>query len=197
MYGRLELCITCFGLRGLYREKEHRCGCQMRDAAWRASEWAGYDLPELLGMCLLCMRDVVASGTRWSWFACTTCREVNLAVGTALNSAGAMILPLGRHSLMNRVALPTDTEEDDPAVARFAEALLNLTGAWLKLHDWSKVEATRLATAAGWENTAVPLATWLEAFPASVGASVDAFCRFTGADLPETDQLSGFDLDRA
>ena len=190
----LVVCTACFRLRGSYRDKEHRCSCQPHPAEWRDSVWAGYDLAQLLDLCHLCARQVVGSGSRWSWYGCGSCREVNLAVATAIGSPPPGILPLGWHSLMNGVGMRADLPHDDEQVTGFANALISSVKTWTKLFAWQSSEATGLATRAGWlaDGTAeVPLPIWLVRWPGSLAASVDAFCRFLEVDLPPTTELGG------
>ena len=66
------------------------------------------------------------SGSRWSWYACENCLEVNRAVGAVFGSQKAGALPLGRHSIMNGVTLGGG-HTDDTAVAGFVDLLRGLT----------------------------------------------------------------------
>jgi hypothetical protein len=76
---------------------------------------------------------------------------------------------------------------DDAAAAGFVALLRGLTKVWKRIFEWAPEEAGRLAAPTGWDpgEGAVPLVEWLERFPSSHGASVDAFCRFVEFDLPE------------
>ena len=56
--------------------------------------------------------------------------------------------------------------------------------------DWGPEEAKRLSTVLGDVGEAVPLPVWLNRFPSSGGASVDAFCRFVEYDLSTHSQLA-------
>ena len=145
----------------------------------------GRDIPALLDLCHLCARNTMKSGTRWSWYACDTCLEVNRSVGTVLGSPKAGALPLGRHSIMNGVTLGGGNI-DDAAVRGFSELLRGLTSVWKRIFEWAPLEASRLATAADWgDRESVPLVEWLGTNPTSIGASVDAFSRFVEYDLPD------------
>jgi hypothetical protein len=179
----LGLCLTCFSFRGTYQGRDHRCQCH-RDASWRASEWEGYDIAELIALCKLCARDTMDSGTRWSWLACETCRDVNRKIGAVTGGRRHGALPLGRHSLMNGVSLEV-TDQNESHIRGFAEALSQLSHIWTGIFDWGSTERRRLADAAPIEGDVVPLSRWLATFPSSTGHSVDAFCRFTGFELPE------------
>jgi len=188
MLADVEVCLQCFNLRGSFEGKEHRCDCVPRDDEWKEREWGRYDIAALVDLCHLCARNTMKSGTRWSWYACDSCLEVNRIVGDAFGSRRAGALPLGRHSIMNGVSLGGG-DYDDAAVHGFAELLRGLTSVWKKIFEWAPAEAGRLAATAGWDSRAeaVPLVEWFERFPASRGASVDAFCRFVEYDLIDTE----------
>ena len=191
--GELVVCMSCFRLRGFYRDKEHRCSCQPHSAEWRDTVWARYDLAQLVDLCHLCARQIVGSGSRWSWYGCGSCREVNLAVATAVGSPPPGILPLGRHSLMNGAGMRGDVARDDEQLTAFVDALMSSVRSWTKLSAWQATEAADLATRAGWlgnGTTEIPLSSWLIQWPGSPGASVDAFCRFLETDLPPTTELA-------
>jgi hypothetical protein len=130
----LEVCLTCLSFRGTYQGRDHRCQCH-RDASWRASEWEGYDIPELITLCKLCARDTMDSGTRWSWLVCETCRDVNRKIGTVTGGRRHGALPLGRHSLMNGVSLEV-TDQNESHIRGFAKALSQLSHIWIGIFDW-------------------------------------------------------------
>jgi hypothetical protein len=77
----------------------------------------------------------------------------------------------------------------DKRVREFTAWFRGLTKVWLRLFDWGPAETRRLSDSAGFDSLAVPLPVWFDTFPSSVGASVDAFCRFVEYDLPEHPSL--------
>jgi len=187
----LEICLQCFNLRGSFEEKEHRCRCTPRDDEWREREWGGYDIAALVDLCYLCARNTMKSGSRWSWYACDNCLEVNRAVGAVFDSPKAGALPLGRHSIMNGVSFGGG-DISDAAIKDFVAFFSGLTSVWKRIFEWAPEEAGRLAAAAGWDNLeSVPLVDWLDRNPTSTGASVDAYSRFVEYDLPEHPLLRG------
>lgn len=195
--GGMDLCLTCFGLRGELRGRTHKCRCQALTDDWRErGEWAGYDIPLHVEVCRLCVRGTMKSGSRWSSYACTTCLELNLVVGRALGSdRGA--LPLGRHSLMNGVGLRA-SEQQTEGLAGLSAALMQLVQIWVRLADWKVEEGQRLTFDTVWERTkTVRWHDWSESNPVSPGASVDAYCRFVEYDLPEHPVLYGYISERA
>jgi len=185
----MDLCLTCFSLSGTYGGKTHRCRCVPMADDWRErGEWAGYDIPLLVEVCRLCVRGTMKSGSRWSWFACETCRSVNDAVGKSVGGERGA-LPLGRHSIMNGLVPSPNGIETDEMVG-FVMALREMFSIWFDLADWKTAEGGRLGSAAGFaERDAVSWAEWVGFNPPSVGATVDAFCRFVGYDLPENPAL--------
>lgn len=151
-YSNLSVCTRHFTLVGNYDGKEHLCGCASVDDGWRDREWKGYDIAALVDLCHLCVRDVMRSGARWSWYACETCRTVNNQIANAIlgdTHPRNQILPLGRHSLMDGVALGLDPTPGEETVARFAESLRDLFGFVDRLLDWRREEGRRLAAASG------------------------------------------------
>ncbi len=188
----LEVCLKCFNLRGSYEGKQHLCPCVPRDDGWREREWGTRDIAALVDLCHLCARNTMKSGSRWTWYACETCLEVNRAVGAVFGSRKAGALPLGRHSMMNGVTLDA-TDHDETEAAGFVSLLRGLTKVWERIFQWAPQEAGRLAASAGWHpgGGAVPLVEWFERFPSSRGASADVFCRFVGYDLPDHPSLGG------
>ena len=184
LLGDLELCLICFRLRGEFEGKEHRCGCAPSDDRWRERVWPHSDIPALVDLCNLCARATMKSGSRYSWLVCDACLTVNRTVGSVLGSSGAGALPVGRHSIMNGVRFGGG-DLDDAEISAMAEWFFGLTKVWRRLMDWGPEEAKQLSNLLGNVGEAVPLPVWLERFPSSRGASVDAFCRFVEYDLPD------------
>ncbi len=185
----LDVCLTCFKLRGMYDGREHRCGCQPRDDEWRKQHWPNYDIAASLDLCGLCRRRPMRTGSRWSWYACDRCRNVNIRVGEAIAGPRASVLPFGRHSLMNGVSLSSSDVDNDASTAAFAKAMRELSGFWSRLPSWSTEEAERLVESGSLQGDSVPLQEWIRLFPSSLGASADAFCRFLHTDLPSVPHL--------
>jgi len=198
-YSNLAVCTKHFTLVGIYENREHRCRCQPTDNTWREREWDGYDIAALIDLCHLCVRAVMASGSRWTWYACDSCRTVNNQIASTIlgePDKRNKVLPLGRHSMMNRVALNLHTAHSDDRTERFMESVMELRGVWERLSVWRREEGQRLAAASGFDGLGtIPLDRWLEATGASLGASADAMCRFIDDDLPDLRDLD--DIRRA
>ncbi len=171
----LDLCLTCFGLKGQFRGKTHQCRCEPMEDDWRErGEWAGYDIPLLVEVCRLCVRGTMKSGSRWTTYACRSCLDLNHAVGRALGAQRGA-LPLGRHSLMNGLSARPE-ELQNPELRSFATAMRGLLKIWFRLADWKVEEGLRLAESSGVAGRGtVPWAEWVLLSPSSEGASADAF----------------------
>jgi hypothetical protein len=200
-YSTVGVCTRHLALRGVYEGKEHRCGCQPPDDDWREQEWAGYDIAALIDLCHVCVRDVVKSGTRWSWYGCETCRSVNNRIATAILSKphpGNQVLPLGRHSMMNGRAIGVDPPKSNDPADRVTESMVSLFEFAKRIFKWKKEEGRHLIELAGSADTdSVPLDDWLVANPSSPGASADAIARFIDEEeLPDIRELDGLRKER-
>ncbi len=120
--------------------------------------------------------------TRWSWLACGNCRSVEKALQKWL---GIRVLPLGRHSILNGVALRVAEASSEDADA-FAVAFEGLSLGWDTLFAWGDAEARRLADALVEAGTAdVPLEVWQRTHLPSLAASIDAYERILRTPLPD------------
>jgi hypothetical protein len=98
--------------------------------------------------------------------------------------------------MMNGISLGAEGVESDEMTKQFVDSVMELSGFWNRLSEWRKKEAQRLTEASGFSDLeSVPLDRWFEANGASQGASVDAWCRFVGEDLPNLPDLD--DLQQA
>lgn len=166
-----ELCLLCATLRGDTPLGRQGCRCRPGDS------WPGCDVSEEASLCVLCARGLAGGSSRWSHLACSSCLSWERAVRDRL---GRVLLPLGRHSVMNGVRVPLDrlprrAEEQFPA-------LVNQFAGWDRLQRWRQEEVQRLATLGGLAEEAVSYRDWLELFPVSTEVSRDAYLRLRGVD---------------
>jgi hypothetical protein len=131
-------------------------------------------------LCLVCARGTAGGTTRWSWLACTHCRAVEKALQEWL---GMRVLPLGRHSIMNGVALAVATASPEDAEA-FGVRFEGLSLGWDRLYEWGDAEARRLAAGVVGPRPDVPLDVWQQLFRPSPTASIDAYERILETSLP-------------
>jgi hypothetical protein len=115
------------GYGGAAASYEQRCywtKCPYRDEAWHRPQSAlrepPGDFPAKLELCYCCAAEVIPSGSKFSSFFCEECRA---AVHQANIELGRVVIPLGRHSLMNGIALRGGTNCDSSRIAGFADAV--------------------------------------------------------------------------
>jgi hypothetical protein len=104
---RLSVHLPCVHLRG-WAGRDQGCPCEPSEP------WPGCDVSRAQELCLVCARGTAGGTTRWSWLACTSCRAVERSLQAWL---GMRVLPLGRHSIMNGVALAVAEASPEDAQA--------------------------------------------------------------------------------
>ncbi len=172
---QLGVHLPCAWVRGATSYGRQGCPCDP------AEPWRGCDVSRAVDLCEVCARGTAGGTTRFSWLGCQSCRAVEKALQEAL---GVRVLPLGRHSIMNGVALRV-AQAPASDVAAFAVDFEGLAGSWHRLSEWGHAEARRLAATVDGESADVPLAEWEKRLPASLAASVDAYERFLQMPLPD------------
>lgn len=172
---QLTVHLPCARLRG-WAGQVQGCPCEPSEP------WPDCDVSRAQDLCLVCARGTAGATTRWSWLACEHCRRVEKALQGWL---GIRILPLGRHSLLNGVALRVAQASSEEADA-FAVAFEGLSLGWDTLFEWGDAEARRLADALVGADSDVPLRVWQTTCPPSLTASIDAYERILGTPLPDT-----------
>jgi hypothetical protein len=171
----LSVHIPCGGLRGPVQRRGRWQSCADEDSPER---WEGHDVSRARDLCIICFRGTAGGTSRWAWLACDDCRAINAALESVW---GFRPLALGRHSLMNGIGVRGDAS---PEVAKQQAARL---AAFAKgdgrLREWRRQEYRRLA--AKFDPLAdIPLRLWQQEWPPSRRASVDAFSRLLGRELP-------------
>ncbi len=106
--------VPCARLRG-WAGQVQGCPCEPSEP------WPNCDVSRAQDLCLVCARGTAGGTTRWSWLACGSCRAVEKARGWL----GMRVLPLGRHSILNGVALRVAEASSEQADA-FAVAFEGL-----------------------------------------------------------------------
>jgi hypothetical protein len=179
----LSVHIPCGGLRGpLQRRSRFHPDLPVKWQSCRDEEapqkWAGCDVSREHDLCIICVRATAGGTSRWSWSACEDCRAVNEALESAW---GFRPFALGRHSIMNGIAVRGGTSPEVRAqqIARLDEFRRHVQ----RLHEWEHQEFSRLATEFDPEAD-IPLRVWQERWMPSRAASWDAFTRLTGRELP-------------
>lgn len=187
---------VCGGSAGLFGpiaygddapSREQRCRwseCPYRDEPWHQPqtslpEPAG-DFPTEVELCYCCVAELIPSGSRFSSFFCDDCRERVVALR---DDAGRVIIPLGRHSMMNGIGIEGGGTRDEGRLAEFAAATTAFFGSIDRLCAWQRgVAADRIASS--WPGARhVGVAEYLAAAGAGAGGKEEMFrqvCRFFG-----------------
>ena len=120
---RMEICRVCLGLRGPFHddfngcERVQRCACEPKEPLWNA-----FDYNQRADLCDCCVAQVVRSGSKWSAFFCRKCQERVIAYD---RSVGEVVIPIGRHSIMNGNILRVKDVQKRRRVERFVGDLLD------------------------------------------------------------------------
>jgi hypothetical protein len=158
----LEICTTCFDLRGELDGWMNPCRCDL--AAWeaRGERHPRFgDLVRNVQMCQCCTLAVLRSGSRWSVWFCANCLP---HVTERNEAAGLCVVPIGRHSMMNRVELAGDTDPDSVELDVFVDAARGLFDRIDRLDTWARRRTHDLLDRLGLLGPpGVPVTTYLAA----------------------------------
>ncbi len=102
------------------------------------------DYPVAVELCYCCAAELIPSGTRWSSFYCDECRA---RVRELNECCGVVVIPVGRHSIMNSVSLPP-TEANERTLSRLAKRLSGLFERIDVLIRWRRELVARYASTA-------------------------------------------------
>jgi hypothetical protein len=188
--GRFVVCGTCGRLRGPWGrydgelEFEQRCDCH---AAEEPDErWPGFDYNRVAELCRCCGLEVVKSGSKWSvWF----CRECLDRVKDLNTGAGRCVVPIGRHSVMNRVFYkPAESGVNPVALSAFSDQLHTFFGAVDATEAWRRrVVRANLAAINLGEALSVPVGRYCRRVRAAGLSKEAAFAALAAAACHGTD----------
>lgn len=143
---------VCLEHGGLYEDRpDPETGYQQRcHDRGDAPKWEGYDINEWIRLCDCCLAVPMRSGSRWSPFFCQNCQAEIIAAERGI--------PIGRHTIMNRIGPPDfawmfdaidrlqrwksqrvrqlTEAESDPALTEFLQAQCDPHAAVLDLLAW-------------------------------------------------------------
>ena len=166
---------------------EQRClyhDCEQRLAPWHAPrtdlpEPRG-DFPEAVCLCYCCAQTMIPSGSKFSSFFCDECQGRVVALN---RSYGLAVVPLGRHSLMNGVAVAEPAEARE--IEAFASGVRAMFGRIDRLLTWQRGLVQDNVAAMGRSTRYVAVPEYV-AFTSAHGLpNAEMFrqlCRFFGAD---------------
>ncbi len=150
---RLVICTSCGEIRGMWHvisglrftswmgdpAKPYRqlCECERTAAPGRKprgyKSWQRDDFDCIIELCRCCSLVAVSSGSKWSTFQCLECLRRTERFNA---SAGRCVIPIGRYSLMNRVALVPDKPSSIEKVESFLDACKGLWAMADRLGEW-------------------------------------------------------------
>ena len=96
--GQLAYCVECADVYGTIDGDSKRCDCA---ASGHLAEWRSGDFPTPFEICWYCQTEVIRSGSRFATYSCDSCRPPVVALNDALDKAGLVSLPVGRHNLQH------------------------------------------------------------------------------------------------
>jgi hypothetical protein len=176
---RATICPVCFAvhgrlvIEGLGRGPyEQRCRCQVDVEP--QGRWPGFDFNTYLELCHCCAIEPLRSGSRWSPFFCSECRD---RVVSFNRRHRRWVIPIGRHSMMHGDFLGGDEAAIEEHAEHFVLRVRGLFAATDHLDEWTservKQNLKTLGCAAGQE---VDLAWYLTAARTRPLEKQTAFC---------------------
>jgi hypothetical protein len=184
--GRIDLtafvvCATCQTPFELSPQRgfptPQRCSCERRRAG--DPRWPGYDFNEHLHLCECCRMEPLPSGSRWSVWFCTACKDRVVELNTTV---GRVVVPIGRHSLLSGVGI--EGRRYRRAGRRKRRALLESFGAGVddlssgmdRLHALARERSVELRGGLGLsEHDEVSLQEWLTRLQAARASHTSTF----------------------
>jgi hypothetical protein len=171
----LSVHIPCGRLRGPVQRRGRWQSCHHEDSPER---WEDCDVSSARDLCIVCFKGTAGGISRWAWLGCENCRAINKALEKQWS---VRPLALGRHSLMNGIGIRANASPK--VVEQQTARLIVLAKGFGDMQDWRRHEYRRLA--AEFDPLAdIPLRVWQQEWPPSLRASVDAFSRLLGRELP-------------
>ena len=150
----LHLCTTCFSLTS-FGANTQRCRCEPHHKD------TGLDCPSGYHLCYLCSIEVAGGLSRWSWEACDDCRKKN----DRERRKGNAFYLLGRHSVMNGIALPMSEVRERKVNARVTQ-MLDFIGSMedLRLAALARTEAMWRSVERWNAMSEIPVLAWQREF---------------------------------
>ena len=156
-YPDMMVCSTCFQIYGfgdyISPRFEHwqKCDCSNKvgmpedvDEKWR---WK--DFNKLVELCYCCGKRLVHSGSKWSLFFCEECKWMVVDFD---RQYGRVIIPIGRHSLVNGsilrgqdhtgdgLILSNQDVQDDVKLKQYSSRVNGMVASIKHLEQWSRLE---------------------------------------------------------
>lgn len=117
-------------LRKLYQ----KCRCKTNENGLIEETWDRYDFNKKIELCYCCSMELINSGSRWSVLYCDECKDRVVAFNYLI---GKVVIPLGRHSVMNSLMIEYKCHDMDVEIKRFVKGWNSLVVLIDKVVDWS------------------------------------------------------------
>jgi len=127
----LYLHVSCLDLTSIGSGLQ-RCSCEPRH------ESRTEDCPNGFHLCYLCGTSLAGGYSRWSWEVCKSCLRAN----EEFSQESDWKIPVGRHSVMNGIAIPI--KADTKTLALGSDALLEFIDQAGRLQEWGESEVRAL-----------------------------------------------------
>jgi hypothetical protein len=174
--GLLVVCGRCHELRGPVPGRTdgafQLCSCSHVEVHRAQASWGG-DHNTYAELCKCCGLVLLRSGSKWSVWLCEPCKEQVMALNQA---AGRCVIPIGRHSLMNRVLARTSELQSSVGVGAYVDQLHSLFVRINDLHTWTSTVIQRNLEALNLDSEEdIALSDYLDSIGASSLAQAAAF----------------------
>lgn len=158
------MCGVCRGVRGGPIgevdgvEVLQLCACSTSEDSWGDPRVGDFNMA--FELCRCCGLEALESGSRWSVWFCDPCKDKVSALNI---NAGRCLVPIGRHSLMNQVALEPHADEA-VALSAFTGQLASMVEKIGDAEKWSAAAVRLNLSEAGLPtNQDIDLDTYLAA----------------------------------
>lgn len=148
-YQRMKVCVECGRIYGIWNFQSghvgsidyyQKCGCKtakpdMPPKGQGQEKWQGFDFNEAITLCHSCGQKILRSGSKWSVWFCSPCKERVIEFNTQYQKT---IIPIGRHSIMTGYQLSGKESVDENKVQKFVMDLNGLIETIDVLEEWRK-----------------------------------------------------------
>jgi hypothetical protein len=196
-FDNFTVCLACAGLAGYPPGRDRYpqvCDCHRAGK----ERWPDHDFNEYATLCWCCQIELIPSGSKWSPYYCRACLDL---VRKYNEAAGRVLLPAGRHSIMNGLGLRGGATVRQDVLDAFARELAGFVSGMqsflgsMALWQPSRLRVVLAAVGQEARSNDRPQTLSLPGYLRSAGtlvdhpqfgkrAAFDALCRFLGYPVP-------------
>jgi len=159
-YPDMMVCSTCFQIYGMgdffsprpeYGRHWQKCGCSDKVGMPENvdDKWPWKDFNKLVELCYCCGTVLIPSGSKWDVFFCEECKWMVIDFD---RKYGRVIIPIGRHSLVNGsilrgqdptgdgLILSNQDVQDDVKLKQYSSRVKGMAASIKHLEQWSRLE---------------------------------------------------------